>query len=291
MRGLAYVVVVAMAGAGAASEAEPLEVTYLGTAGWQIRSGETVILVDPLYSRQKPVDSKTPISPDPKAIEKYAPPKAKLVLVAHSHWDHVLDAPLVATRTGADLLGSESTMNYAKAVGLSADRIVPVRGGEDYAFDGFSVKVIPGLHSALFNKHWIGGGLIPRDVKPPLAEDDFAEGGSYNYLVRIAGHQLLFISSANFIERELAGVKPDVAFVAVGLRQEIHDYTCRLLATIGKPRLVFTNHFDDFTAPYEVARAAHAADVERLAPFAAEVRACSPRTEVRVPRQLDPVRL
>ncbi len=37
--------------------------------------------------------------------------------------------------------------------GLADDQLVPVKGGEDYAFGAVSVRVVPGLHSALDSKH------------------------------------------------------------------------------------------------------------------------------------------
>jgi len=82
-------------------------------------------------------------------------------LVAHSHVDHVLDAPAVATMTGAELIGAVTTMRFAIAAGLPRDRIVPVQGGEDYAFAGLSVRVIPALHSALDDKHTLAGRPPP----------------------------------------------------------------------------------------------------------------------------------
>lgn len=275
----------------AAPSRTPVEITYLGTAGWQIRSGETVVLLDPYYSRPPYPKEDTRIAPDAAAIARHAPARADLVLVSHSHWDHLLDAAAVAAKTGAELLGSASTVNYGRASGLPDKQLVPVRGGEDYAFDGFSVRVIPGLHSALYDKHWLDDGIIAPGVKLPMTVAEYHVGGTFAYLVRIGGRELLFVSSANFIERELAGLTPDVLVAAPGLREEIHDYTCRLLRAVGKPRLVFATHFDDFTVPYEAARAAHGETVAKLRPFVEEIRRCAPGTDARIPRHLEAVRL
>lgn len=102
-----------------------------------------------------------------------------------------------------------------------------------------------------------------------------------------AAHRILVIGSANFVANELDGLRPDIAVVAVGLREKIPDYTCRIMQATGHPRLVFANHFDAFwqpLGPHEMDISAGArADLER---FADEVHACSPETTVVIPKHL-----
>ena len=231
------VVLLALAACGApqaprAPERTPIALTYLGVAGWQLDAGDVTVLADPYFSRP---DLDGPMSPDLAAIAQRSPAKASAIVVGHSHVDHLLDAPEVAKRTGAQLIGSVSTARYARASGLPETQIIPVLGGEDYAFDGFSIRVIPSLHSALDEKHFEQGVEIAADAKVPLTFDQMPDGGTFAYLVRVPGRTVLILSTANFIEPELEGLRPDVAIVAPGLRQEIHDYTCRLMRTLGFP--------------------------------------------------------
>ena len=83
----------------AALERRPIELVYLGVAGWQIRGDGKTVLVDPYLSR--PADPDAPLVPDVAAIAAHTPARAELVVVGHSHYDHLLDAPEVAKRTGA----------------------------------------------------------------------------------------------------------------------------------------------------------------------------------------------
>lgn len=260
----------------------PITLTYLGVAGWQLEGEGHVVLVDPYFSRP---DLDAPIEPDLDAIASHAPARADLVLVAHSHVDHVLDAPALASSTGAELIGTASTMRFALAAGLPRDRIVPVQGGEDYAFDGVSVRVIPALHSALDHKHTLATDI---EAVPtlPMTMDAFAEGGSLAFLVRVAGHEVFFLSSANFIEREVEGLHPDVAVIATGLRQEIYDYTCRLMRALSYPPVVYPNHFDDWRGP-----PVDAPIDDDLRAFIEEVASCSPDTQVVIPRHFDPMQV
>jgi L-ascorbate metabolism protein UlaG (beta-lactamase superfamily) len=275
-----------------AAAAAPLTLTYLGVAGWSISDGAHTVLVDPYFSRPN-LAAGAKLASDPVALDAAfasgrLPARADVILVGHSHVDHVLDAPAVARRTGASVMGTASTSNYARATGLPVQQVIPVKGGEDYAFDGFSVRVIPGLHSALDDKHLLGADQLIPPGKLPTTMDEFAEGGTLNYLVRLGGRQVLVIGSANFIERELVGLRPDIAIVATGLRQEIYDYTCRLLRTTGNPPLVLTTHFDAWTKPAETPLS----DAARkdLADFTAEVKGCAPATRVIVPRTFEPMR-
>ena len=262
-------------------EREPITLTYLGVAGWQLDAGAHTILADPYFSR--PPEGDGPIAPDQDAIAAHAPARADLVMVGHSHHDHLLDAPAVALRTGAELLGSATTAQVGRASGVPDDHIITIKGGEDFAMDGYSVRVIPSLHSAIGDKHIFGGALTETPTLPMPAAS-YQEGGTFAYLVRIGGHEVFFLDTANFIEREIEGLRPDVAIIGVGLREEVHDYTCRLLHALGDPPLVYANHFDDWKGPPVDAPLS-----EDLEAFIAEVHACSPSTEIVVPKHFEPM--
>jgi L-ascorbate metabolism protein UlaG (beta-lactamase superfamily) len=249
--------------------------TYLGVAGWQIECAGKTILVDPYFSRP---DLDGVIKSDPEAVAAHAPKKADLILVGHSHVDHLLDTPAVAVASGAQVMGSASTIAVASAAGVSADHVITVRGGEDYQLDGFSVRVIPSLHSALDHMHATPQGQ-PITVIPPVRFDDWNDGGTFDYLVRVGGHEIFVSSTANFIEREVAGLHPDVAIIATGLRQEVTDYTCRLMRLLDHPATVFPTHFDDWKGPPVDEPLS-----EDLAAFVREVSRCSPRSHVIVPK-------
>src|SRR5688572_7119980 len=101
----------------------PIALTYLGVAGWQIDAGERTILADPYFSRP---DLAGAMLPDAAAIARRAPKRAELIVIGHSHVDHLLDAPSIALATGAQILGSVSTAHVARASGVPADRILTI---------------------------------------------------------------------------------------------------------------------------------------------------------------------
>jgi hypothetical protein len=51
----------------------------------------------------------------------------------------------------------------------------------------------------------------------------------------------------NYIEREVAGLEPDVALIGAGAsRKEIYDYSGRLMRDLNYPALVLPTHWDNF---------------------------------------------
>jgi len=283
-----------------------LRLTYLGNAGWEITDGRTVVLVDPFislfaYARRDSTAGSPPrrteaaqaalmdsvLTPDTAGIDRRVR-RADFILITHGHADHMLDAPYIARRTGAVIVGHETAANLARAYEIPDSLLITVRGGEDYEFGAFSLKVIPNIHTALREKRYYNtplAGAAPRGLKAPLRFRDFVEGGNLAYLLRIAGHQVLIMGSMNYIEREMDGLRPDVALVGANAqRRHIHDYTGRLMRALGRPRLVIPTHADAAGAP-----AAQAAAAENARAFTAEVMAASPTTRVVIPKWFEPI--
>jgi len=281
---------------------------YLGAAGWEISDGSTFILIDPYVSRingpappgggsgntvagdQRPKLGWSDLAAsDTKAIETHIP-RADYVLVTHTHYDHVLDVPQIALKTGATVIGTESTSNVMRAYRVPEDHLITVRGGEDFEFGKFSLKVIPSLHSPLDHKHYFSSATAPAGMKAPLTlEQIHPEGGTLIYLVRFHRHQILVFGGNNYIERELQGLEPDVAIIGAGAsRKEIYDYSGRLMRALHDPAVVLPTHWDNFLVPYE---ASQQPALDALQPFVREIQTASPKTKVIIPKYFEPIRL
>ena len=280
-----------------------LRLTHLGAAGWEIAGGERVILLDPYLSRlrvtgqfgtyttpSRPGDTRRVFGPDDDLVSDTAAvdahvTRADFILHSHSHFNHTLDMPHIARKTGATVIGTESTTNLARAGGVPEAQLLSVRGGEDYAFGDFSVKVIPSLHSALNGKHFFDSRVVPRDFRGPRRLGSDVEGGTLAYLLRLAGYEILWFGSMNYIEREVQGLRPDVAMIAAARqRLEIHDYTARLLRALGSPQIVFATHWDEQSFPFGAPQGERLREAQV---FVNEVKAASPRTRVILPRHFE----
>lgn len=262
------------AAAGTASAISTLKngeirLTYLGNAGFEITDGKTVVLVDPFltqFARWTPSGPAPEIGPnalypaDTALINKHVQ-KADYILITHGHPDHALDAGYISRRTGAVIVGHETAANLARAYDVPDSLLITVIGGEDYEFGSFSLRVIPNIHSALDHKQYYNNGRgitgsAPRGLHAPLRRKDYVEGGNMAYLLRMAGHDVLIMGSMNYIEREMEGLRPDIALVgANSQRLEIHDFTARLMRALGKPAVVIPSHADAYGNPNPTAAA------------------------------------
>lgn len=286
----------------------PVTLKYLGTAGWEISDGTTIILIDPYLSR---INGPAPpgggsghalvgdtrhiygwndiATPDEAAIDAHIQ-RADFVLVTHTHYDHILDVPHIALKTRATVIGTESTENVMRAYAVPEEQLITVRGGEDYQFKGFSIKVIPSIHSPLDHKHYFSSETAPARMKAPLTlQQIHPEGGTLAYFIRIGGHQILAFGGNNYIEREIMGLEPDVALIgAGGSRKELYDYSARLMRDLHYPAIVLPTHWDNFLAPYD---ASQQPALDALQLFIQEIAAASPKTKVIVPKYFETISL
>ena len=285
--------------AGAALNTGEVRLTYLGNAGWEITDGKKIILVDPFLTQfarwtnaAAQADGPAPdaLYPADTALISQHVTRADYIVITHGHPDHALDAGYISRKTGATIIGHETAANLARAYGVTDTSLITVIGGEDYEFGDFSLRVIPNIHSALDKKHYYNNtrgivGTAPRGLKAPLRRKDYVEGGNLAYLLRIAGHEILIMGSMNYIEREMEGLRPDIALVgANSQRLEVHDFTGRLMRALGKPALVIPSHADAYGDPNPSAAAL--ADRKR---FQQEVATAAPSSRYLFPKWFEPI--
>jgi L-ascorbate metabolism protein UlaG (beta-lactamase superfamily) len=229
---------------------------WFGTDGWEITFGNKTILVDPWLSRfdsgffTGKFNPNATLPLDEALIGQHVK-KADHILIGHGHWDHMADVPYIAKKTNAMVIGSETHANVMRAAGVPEGKIVQVKGGEYMQFDGYTIEVFPGIHSmGPTKKHAVPGHLyhVP---SAPTKIGDLPEGDSLIYMITIGGKFGIFLmSTANYNERAIAGLKPDVALIASIFSNQIHDFTPRLLRALNYPKIILPTHWDNFEAPF-----------------------------------------
>ncbi|MES2070462.1 MAG: MBL fold metallo-hydrolase [Pseudomonadota bacterium] len=237
-----------------AEQPDGLRVTFLGVATLLLDDGETAILTDGFFTRPDRMTVLTgKVAPDPalirQSLQRAGIQRLAAVIVAHSHYDHAMDAPEVAKQTGALLVGSESTANVGRGWGLPEQGIRVVKGGEQLDFGRFHVQLLKSRHAPT----GFTGGEISQPLVPPVRAIDYKEGDSYSLLIQHGRRSLLVQSSAGFVDAALQGRHADVVFLGVGtlgmqpasFRQA---YWQQVVQAVGARR-VFPIHWDDFTRP------------------------------------------
>lgn len=231
-----------------------VRVTFLGVSTLLVTDGETALMTDGFFSRPGLAASLLGrVAPDPDAISRglalAGASRLDAVFVVHSHYDHAMDAPEVARRTGALLVGSESTRNVARGAGFDDARFRLVRSGEPMDFGRFRVTMIRSKHFP----HGMAMGEITAPLVPPARASDYLEGGSYSVLVEHPDGALLVQGSAGWEDGALAGRRADVVLLGVGGlgsrdRSYMDAYWREVVEATGARRVV-PIHWDDFTRP------------------------------------------
>ncbi|HJE58816.1 MAG TPA: MBL fold metallo-hydrolase [Nocardiopsis listeri] len=228
-----------------------LRAVFLGVSTILLTDGETAVLTDGFFSRPSKLDlAFKRLAPNRARVEaalaRFGLSRLDAVFVVHSHFDHALDAPLVAELTGARLIGSESTHNIAAGQGLERDRCDPVVLGEPMRFGSLTLTALPAEHSP--------GDIAPGVIGRPLRSGragDFKTGDCYSLHVAHPDGELLIHASANWLPGALDGHRADTVYLGVGAlgKQDERfrsDYWHHVVERTGARRVV-PIHWDDFT--------------------------------------------
>jgi L-ascorbate metabolism protein UlaG (beta-lactamase superfamily) len=225
-----------------------VQLKWLGTAGWEIRFGRTIILIDPFLTRREASRS-AEWQTDEEAVLKVIS-GADYIFAGHSHADHIADIPFIAKRFGSKVVGSRTTTNIAQTAGVDRAQLTTVRAGEKLDYRDFSVQIVESQHGVLNRSGRRRQSRSDEVLKPwsgPIMGNAFVEGGSYLYYFTVGRHRVLHQSTGNFIEENLKGLQPDVAILA-----ENGNYDWTEAIKILRPKTVIVQHYDNWRVPFSV---------------------------------------
>jgi len=239
----------------AAPEPRALTATWFGTTAVLLGDGAHAVLVDPFFTRPPGFGRlvrNRPIAPDEALIKDWLAragvTELDAVLVSHSHYDHAMDAGVVARLTGARLAGSPSTLNIGRGAGLPESQLVAMRSGEAHTFGSFEVTFIESRHAGAT------GGAPTGDITSPLTVParylDYKQGGTYSILVTHPQGRVLHHGSAGFVPGALQGRRADLVFLGIAFLPELSAYLGEVVDAVGARRVIPV-HWDDFTRPLD----------------------------------------
>ncbi len=225
-----------------------LKLRYTGISGYELSDGKTTILLDPVSTR--PSIRRIllgPLSTD-DALSAKVFPKADFIIVNHAHYDHAIDAPAIALRTGAVLVGSRSTCRLARSRGVAPEKLIEVAGGETLTLGTFTVKVARSRHVAFLGRPEIMSGTIPEDAGA-LWFFQYVQDSALAFRLESAGRSVWFHPTSTYAPHELLGLDARTLILGVNGEAITAGKMAGIAAEVPGAALIVPTHFDNFFQP------------------------------------------
>ena len=249
-----------------------MELTWWGTAGFQVKTGAHVFLIDPYLSRNAAARPNQKLVPSDLSA-------ADQIFVSHGHFDHIMDIPKITAQTGCMVYCCPVTANTLQTNGVPKDQIhVVSEDGYEVAFEGCRARAFFSQH-VKFDRWLLIKTLtrinlrIPRFL--PLMKE-YPVGQVLSWQFEIGGKVLQHFGSAGATPEELKRLgrqKIDILFVPLQGHTRICDIALKYVQIL-KPRLVIPHHQDDFFPPIST--------YVDIRPFIKEVARTCPDTKIRI---------
>ena len=171
------------------------------------------------------------------------------IFIGHAHGEHLWDAPYIAERTGATVMGDPISAKFLREAGLPEQQVAEVKGlgeeGDTATFDGFTVRAVHGYHNVIDTTYI-------RAIRTSANAVTLTPGTMRYYVSLDNGFRLIYGDSAGPVtdaERELTETVPamDVALIPYyGLEMAI-PLTMNFVRLF-KPSVILPTHFDGHRA-------------------------------------------
>ncbi len=236
----------------AATDSSELTLTWLGVSTLLVSDGTHAFLTDGFFSRPSLIQvGVMKFEPNLErigsALNRAGITTLDAVVPVHSHFDHVMDSPEVAKRTGAPLIGSASAANVGRGWGLEESQVQTVAAGDTIALPNGQLTFIASDHCPPDRYP----GTIDEPVVPPVRTTAYRCGEAWSLIFRHnSGKSVLIQGSAGYVRGSLAGHTADIAYLGVGQlglqpHNYLREYWNEMVRATGAKRVVLI-HWDDF---------------------------------------------
>lgn len=229
-----------------AQENKGMTLRYLGVTGYEITDGQTTIITDPMVNRFTALEIISgKLNPDPELSKKWVP-KADYILINHAHYDHSIDAPEIALRTGATVIGSQSAINLCISRGVKKEKTILAKAGATLKLGTMTVDIAQARHGPIFKKENPMWGTISPEAKK-LWFFQYTMDDVFSYRVQGGGTSVWFHPSTLYQPGELN--KPATTLIMGVNGQPVTPEAAKLVMSEVKPKFIFPTHFDNFFQP------------------------------------------
>ena len=179
---------------------DSVRLIYLGTGGWIFERGSDQVLTAPLFSNPGLVRTGLlPIQSDLDIVDKfmsrYDVSEARVILVGHAHYDHLMDVPRVALKHAprARILGSKTVKNTLgswSGVGERVDEVNDIAGDQKTVGawlrygTGVRIMALRSFHAPHFEGYTLYKGTRVRSLaQEPRWATEWLDGTTHAYLI------------------------------------------------------------------------------------------------------------
>jgi L-ascorbate metabolism protein UlaG (beta-lactamase superfamily) len=230
-----------------------VQIRWLGTAGFEIRCDNHVVLLDPYITRASLSQCVLGrLSSDLEAIKQHVP-RADAIIVGHTHFDHALDVPAISRQTGAKVFGSRSAIRLCRAAKIPDSRLHMVErepGQEAIVAEvgPFTLRFAPSAHSRFL----LGRVPFPGEISDcddvPVKTGDYRCGAVFRVEIKVAGRTIVHLGSAELTPGGPIPRDIDMLLLCVAGWRSSPDLPERVMRHLS-PQRVLLSHWDNFFLP------------------------------------------
>lgn len=197
-----------------------MDLTYYGHSAFQIDDAETRIVIDPWIEENEDCELTVAEIDDVTAT-----------LVTHGAFDHLGDAPEIATQNDCTLVCDYATYTYLKKQNFPEDQLEPYIWGAKHYGEQWETKIVEARHQSFFIEEEISGQAMA-------------------YILEIGGETVYHMGDTSiFSDMELFGdlYDPSVLLVPIGEARgyfaELHPDEAALATEWIDPEVAVPMHY------------------------------------------------
>jgi L-ascorbate metabolism protein UlaG (beta-lactamase superfamily) len=214
---------------------QKLTFRWLGVGGFEWTFDGYTLLLDPFLTRPSVWQVLTRrLRPQTARLDRHFP-QADAILISHAHYDHLMDAPYLARRTGGQIFGSPNTIKIARLHGVPEKQLHEPAPGDVFDCGPYRITLMAGQHVPLPG---ISSGPLREGLEPPLRAQAFRMDRCDSSLIEVASRRWLVWHS---IHPEGA---PRADVLVVGPEGDRAYF--KALCSQVRPRLLIPFHWENF---------------------------------------------
>jgi len=258
-----------------------MRLIWWGTAGFEVKLGDTTVLLDPYLSRPPIADPKIDLAAEDIINADY-------IFLTHGHFDHSADVGTIAKNTGATIFCSQKASEIFSRENVPSEQIHIVKAEETLEFGSFKVTVIKSKHIkfGLNTLVWkFFSWKVLKSVGSLLHSlRKYPKGDVFGFFFELKNEPLTFcdFGSGGYYREELEKFHPDLFLAPVAGRRDAPKVLAKMTSHLN-PKMVIGHHWDDFFPPIS-----WRVPIEK---FEEEVKKILPNIIVKIPVPLEEIEI